>query len=85
MLMYTPESNIGSSMTDLPVQSGVPLKPSTHVLGHKTPIHKMKLTHVLVMCRHVLNKLCVPVCSMLVRSICGAWTLGEAVVWSLFC
>jgi hypothetical protein len=80
MLLYTPESNIGSSITNLPIQSGVPLKPSTKVSGHKTLIQKMKLTHVLVMCRHVLNKLCVPDCWMLVCSICGGWTFGEAAV-----
>jgi hypothetical protein len=55
MLLYTPESNIGMSMTDLPVQFGVPLKHSIIFLIHKTPIQK--LTHVLVLCRHVLNNL----------------------------
>jgi hypothetical protein len=84
MLWYTPESNIESSIIDLPVQSGVPLKPSTNVSGNKTPIHKTKLTHVLVMCRHVLNKLRVPDCWMFVCSICGSWTFGEVAVWRFF-
>jgi hypothetical protein len=84
MLLYTPESNIELSMTNLHVQFGVPLKHSTIFSIHKPPIHKMKLTLVLVLCRYVLNNLGVPNCSMLVHSLCGVWTLSVAAVWSLF-
>jgi hypothetical protein len=62
MLLYTPESNIGSSLTDLHVQFGVPLKHSTIFSIHKTPIHKTKLMLVLVLYRYVLNNLGVPDC-----------------------
>jgi hypothetical protein len=36
MLLYKPESTIGLSMTDLPIQFGVPPKPSTNFPAHKT-------------------------------------------------
>jgi hypothetical protein len=47
LLLYKPESTIGSSMIDLPVQLVVP---------------KKKLTHVRVGCTDVMNKLEVPDC-----------------------
>jgi hypothetical protein len=62
MLLYKPGSTIGSSMTDLPVQFGVPPKPSINFLVHKTQYTKTKLTHVGVGCMDVMKKLGVPDC-----------------------
>jgi hypothetical protein len=40
MLLYTPKSNIGLLMTDLPIQFDVHPKPSTIFLVHKTQYTK---------------------------------------------
>jgi hypothetical protein len=49
-------------MTNLPVQFGVPPKPSINFLVHKTQYTKTKLTHVGVGCMDVMKKLGVPDC-----------------------
>jgi hypothetical protein len=58
LLLHKPESTIGSSMIDLPVQLGVPPKSATNFPVYKT----QKITHVRVGCMDVMNNLGVPDC-----------------------